>query len=402
MNRVSINTFIMSSGERYCLIIDKRNGMPLYYPNLYITTQIRNGGSSISTVELVAGSISLLCNFFHERGIDIEERIRLGTNLSIYELDSLRDYTEKKVRLKRVLPFNVKNSSVVTTATKHFRLTNIASYLNWLIQIFLPISNNTAKQNQDFINKIKARRPKIKNQSVLSREDRSLNENQMKILLDIIQVGSDKNPFNEDVQVRNRLIILVLYSLGIRSGELLNIRISDINFTDSSLAIRRRADDKADPRVKQPLVKTMERKLPLSKQLVKELHNFITKNRKDFKNAKKHEYLFITHKSGPTQGKPLSAMAYHKIIDAIRNVDPELYKLTGHKLRHTWNYEFSKMLDRMTTPLNETEQADMRSALMGWVQGSDTAKIYNKRYIQDKANDVAIALQEEINNKDKK
>ncbi|MFT4273960.1 MAG: site-specific integrase [Pantoea sp.] len=402
MNRISINTFIMSSGERYCLVIDKRNGMPLYYPNLYITTQIRNGGSSISTVELVAGSISLLCNFFHERGIDIEERIRLGTNLSINELDSLRDYTEKKVRLKRVIPYNVKKSSVVTTATKHFRLTNIANYLNWLIQILIPMSNNTAKQNQDFINKIKARRPKIKNQSVLSREDRSLNEKQMKILLEIIQVGSDKNPFDEDVQVRNRLIILVLYSLGIRSGELLNIRISDINFTDSSLAIRRRADDKADPRVKQPLVKTMERKLPLSKQLVKELHNFITKTRKDFKNAKKHEYLFLTHKSGPTQGKPLSAMAYHKIIDAIRNVDPELYKLTGHKLRHTWNYEFSKMLDRMTTPLNETEQADMRSALMGWVQGSDTAKIYNKRYIQDKANDVAIALQEDINKKDKK
>ncbi|MCV5978774.1 tyrosine-type recombinase/integrase, partial [Escherichia coli] len=83
-------------------------------------------------------------------------------------------------------------------------------------------------------------------------------------------------------------------SLGIRSGELLNIRISDINFSDSSLAIRRRADDKNDPRVKQPLVKTMERKLPLSSALAKELHNYITSVRRKFKNARKHEYLFVT------------------------------------------------------------------------------------------------------------
>jgi len=31
-------SFIMESGERYCLLVER--GMPLYYPNLYVTTQI--------------------------------------------------------------------------------------------------------------------------------------------------------------------------------------------------------------------------------------------------------------------------------------------------------------------------------------------------------------------------
>ena len=398
MKKTSINTFIMSSGERYCMILNKKTGVPLYYPTLYITTQIRNRSDSISTVELVAGAISLFCNFLSERDINIEERIRSGKYLSIHEIDALRDYCEKKTRLKKILPYHVRNRSIVNSATKHFRLTNIANYLAWLGQIL--------KQGQGYINefieRIRERRPKLRRRSRQNQPDRSLDENQINLLLEVIRCGSDLNPFDKSIQIRNRLIILVLYSLGIRSGELMNIRISDINFSDSSLAIRRRADDKSDPRVKQPLVKTLERKLPLSAALVKELHDYITNVRRKFKNARKHEYLFVTHKSGPTQGMPLSSMAYHKVIDGIRRVMPELYNLTGHKLRHTWNYEFSKKLDDMSEPVSEAEQEKMRSSLMGWAPGSGTAQTYNKRFIQDKAQKVAIKLQEDINKKGEK
>lgn len=99
---------------------------------------------------------------------------------------------------------------------------------------------------------------------------------------------------------------------------------------------------------------------------------------------------------------PLSSMAYHKVIDGIRSVIPELSNLTGHKLRHTWNYEFSKKLDDMPEPVSEAEQEKMRSSLMGWTPGSGTAQIYNKRFIQDKAQKVAIKLQEDINKKGEK
>lgn len=267
--------------------------------------------------------------------------------------------------------------------------------MSWLSQIL--------KQQQgsinEFVDKIRERRPKLRRRSRQDQPEKSLDGNQINHLLEVIKCGAAFNPFGENLQIRNRLIILVLYSLGIRSGELLNIRISDINFSDSSLAIRRRADDKNDPRVKQPLVKTMERKLPLSSALAKELHNYITSVRRKFKNARKHEYLFVTHKSGPTQGMPLSSMAYHKVIDSIRNVMPELCNLTGHKLRHARNYEFSKKLDEMPERVSEAEQEKMRSNLMGWTPGSGTAQIYNKRFIQDKSHKVAIKLQEDINKK---
>lgn len=385
----------MSSGERFCLVLDKKTGVPLFHPTLYITTQVRNQSDSISTVELVAGAISLFCNFLFDRNIDIEERLRTGKNLAIHEIDALRDYCERKVRLRKSLPYDIQKARFVNSATRHFRLTHIASYLSWLGESLNLKQSNTS----EMVERIKQRRPKIKRRSRIYKQDRSLDEKQIASLLEITMPGSTLNPFKNNVQVRNRIIILILYSLGIRSGELLNIRITDINFRDSSLAIRRRADDKADPRIKQPLVKTQERKLSLSAPLVKELHNYITNIRRHFKKSRKHEYLFVTHKSGPTQGMPLSSMAYHKIIDSIRNVAPEVNRLTGHKLRHTWNYEFSKKLDAMPDPISEAEQEEMRSSLMGWTQGSKTAQIYNRRFIENKAQTVALALQEVINKK---
>ena len=41
----------MNSGERYCLLIDSDSDLPLFYPNLYVTTQIRNKSLSYSAME---------------------------------------------------------------------------------------------------------------------------------------------------------------------------------------------------------------------------------------------------------------------------------------------------------------------------------------------------------------
>lgn len=56
--------------------------------------------------------------------------------------------------------------------------------------------------------------------------------------------------------------------------------------------------------------------------------------------------------------------------------------MTGHKLRHTWNYEFSKAIDKNQDISDEKEQ-QIRSYLMGWRPGSETSMIYNRRHIYE-------------------
>ena len=67
------SVFVMDSGERYCLVIDKATGLPVFHPNLFLTTQVRNTKSnSFSSLLSAASSLVVLLRFLNRRGIDLE------------------------------------------------------------------------------------------------------------------------------------------------------------------------------------------------------------------------------------------------------------------------------------------------------------------------------------------
>ncbi len=84
----------MESGERYCLLIDVDTGVPFFYPNLFITTQVRNASLSFASMESALSSISVLLKFCDEHQIDLVERLRSGTFLKLNEVDALADYCQ--------------------------------------------------------------------------------------------------------------------------------------------------------------------------------------------------------------------------------------------------------------------------------------------------------------------
>lgn len=405
MKTYSVNTFIMDSGERFCLVINRSTGLPEYYPNLYLTTQLRNKSDSYSTIESAAGNIALFLRYIDLRDIDLVNRIATKQFFNDYELDDLRDFTQYKFR--NIANVALKNSNfslvgpedtagVVSNGTQYSRLTTIANYLRWLaIHILDKSSEATSESINTMVRQIKERRPPKKGRNN-DRIDKSLSEDQIAVLFEVIRVGSPLNVFTKGVQRRNRLMIIMLYHLGIRGGELLNIRIQDINFENNQVRIVRRADDQADNRVRQPNAKTRERLLPLSDILVKEIHNYIINDRRKVRNANKHDYLFVTHKSGPTEGQSVSKASYHKVFGVVRSVSPQLYSLTGHVLRHTWNFKFSEYMDAMDEPPTEERQEQIRSYLMGWRDGSGTGAIYNRRFIREKGLEASLAMQDTI------
>lgn len=378
-------SFSMSSGERYCLVIDRVTELPIYHPNLFITTQLRNKSDSFSTMLSAANNIAILLRFLEDRNINLEERI-LGRDLfETYELDDLRDFTQQRFS-------KVADEGVVSSITHYMRLTTIAQYISWYANHLIKLPSTVeARQIKRVETQIKSRRPVKRGRN--RDQDRSLDEVQLEALFEIIKVGSEHNPFGEQVQRRNRLMILILYYLGIRGGELLNLRISDIDFAKHQLKIVRRADEKDDPRIQEPNAKTLERTIPLGELLSKELHEYIAGDRRKVTNAKRNNFLFITHKKGPTIGQPISKSSYYKIFNIVKSVAPQLYELTGHKLRHTWNRKFSEKMDSMDEPVSEEKQDQIRSYVMGWKQGSGTSTHYNKRFVQEQAQKAALALQ---------
>lgn len=397
--------FITSTGERYCLLVDTQSGLPLYYPNLFVATQVRNKSLSLSAMEATLGGINILLRFMLERDEVLEDRFRQHQFFEIHELDSIRDFCQIKFRVRTLTAgsnemFTLEElqscGEKVGLQTEYVRLTTISHYVKWLAELLSGVSRekNTALRIKAMADGIIERRPERKNRNS-GLVEKGLTEKQIGMLFELFRPESELNPFNDKaVKVRNRLIFLLLYHLGLRSGELLNIRIKDINFTQNQIVVFRRADEKDDPRIDQGLVKTKDRRLPMKETLVKEIHNYIINFRKKVVRPGQPDYLFVVHKEGPTRGQAISKSTYKKVIVIVRKVSYVLYGMTGHKLRHTWNEQFSILMDSMDNPPSAVAQEEMRSNLMGWKPGSGTASIYNNRFTARKAQAAGLEMQE--------
>lgn len=401
-NELKVRLLVLSSGERYSVLVDRSSGLPVIAPNLYLTSQVRNADLSHASLAAAAGCLVVLYRFCHQREIDLEARFRAKKFFDLAELDALRDFCRENFASSQSANSNARGTPkfmycnpYVEKATQHRRLTLAASYFAWLARWQMNHLEEEPMELSGMIKALQARRPSAggRNAGLI---DRSLSEQELDCLLSTIEVDNFSNPFHTSVRARNRLIILIELSLGIRAGEALNIRIEDIDFSSNTLSIIRRADQKDDTRKQQPLVKTLDRKLPVSNWLTSELHNYIVHIRRKVPGSKRNPYLFITYKAGPTQGQALSIASYKKMWSKLQRADVLLSNVTGHRLRHSWNYNFSVLVDNGTYELNEAEEEAARSVLMGWRIGSGSAKNYNRRFIVRKANEASIELQRKI------
>ena len=133
---------------------------------------------------------------------------------------------------------------------------------------------------------IRGRRPPFRLSG--TRRDKALQDSQFDLLMEIIQPGHPENPFKaRDIAVRNALIVHLLICLGIRRGELLGIRIPDIEISELTLTIHRRPDEPVDPRLRQPYTKTLARTLPLSPRLAEIILDYTVGVRKYIREAKR-------------------------------------------------------------------------------------------------------------------
>ena len=109
---------------------------------------------------------------------------------------------------------------------------------------------------------------------------------------------------------RNKLIIELFYVTGIRLSELINIKISDIDFNNQSIKVLGK--------------RNKERIIPLSSNVVDDLNLFIKANRKN-------KYLF-TNLEGDKLYNKLVYRLVNKYIGEISSVN----KKSPHILRHTF------------------------------------------------------------------
>jgi integrase len=411
--KCSVRFATFSDGERYPLLIDGR-GVPLWYPTLFTTTQVRNASKAPNTMVAVLSAIRVLIAWAQSHDVDLESRFANRLFLNEQEVESLCRYAQTKssepeyqsqnvVRMKRrkeSARSEVQISeSRVSGNTRYIRISYMANYLDWLAIRLIErdaklVDSGTLDHIKRMVKSLHMRRPqKARNSAVFARK--GLTEARQELLLELVRRGSDKNPFSPDLQARNQLIVLLLYYLGLRAGELLALRISDFDLQQNTVLVARRHDNPDDPRTYQPVVKTADRRIPLAEPLVKTVFDYILHERGKIPAAKRHDFLFVTHQTGPFEGQPLSIKGLAKVFSEIQGAMPdELGDLTPHVLRHTANDRFSSLMDQKGA--GQAEEEKLRSYLMGWKEGSGTASTYTRRHTETKAREAALKLQSKI------
>jgi integrase len=137
--------------------------------------------------------------------------------------------------------------------------------------------------------------------------------------------------FSPHTRLRNWLMFEVALELGIRRGELLKLRLDSLpRGGDDGIRVLRRPDDPYDSRSKEPAVKTAERVIPATRNLLAAIRAYLTYPRPLGRISGRSPYLFVAR-----SGSPVSMDTADDVIAAIgehTGVSP----LSWHRLRHTW------------------------------------------------------------------
>lgn len=424
-SRYQVKTVVAASGERLPILLGS-DGLPLFEPTLFALTEIRAKNRAANTIGNSLRGILIFYLFLDLNGIDLRRRLTTGQLLSMGEIEDLVRLC--RLPIENIVPASIQEearsvrgpvvsmekfrqrvaSEVAREITPTFaatRLRCIRDYLKWLAsdtssRVGVGSEYRTAIEaaGRFVVGAIDARLPAGDNRGKLG-EREGLAPDSVKELLRIIDPGSPDNPWqDEHSRFRNELIILWLYYLGMRRGELLGVRVSDIDFRKGTVIVARRADDPTDPRKVQPNVKTRAREIPLSQLLQDKTNAYVVKYRSALQAARKHRFLFIASDSGA----PLSIPSFAKIFNVLRAKSPGLPRnLFAHLLRHTWNDRFSEEMDKRG--VSEETEKKTRSYLMGWSETSGSAATYTRRHVRKKAQEASLRMQErmagtEVNN----
>ena len=419
-NPFAVKTAVLPTGERLPLLCSRETGIPLFDATVWSLTELRARSRSSSTIQQALRAVMVLNLVLERLGVDLDARLNEGKLLDLGEVEEVarqcRASLEELAAADETLPPALQPSKIVAlekvrmrastqvsstrvdSNTAAIRIRYIRDYLHW--RTSLRMLTLGAKHDLYFglkttaetvVRLLNARIPASSGRNSLAKRE-GISPETMATLIQVIDPASPDNPWTDDhLRERNALIVRWLLDLGVRRGELLGVRISDINFQTDEVLIARRADNPDDPRRNQPNTKTQDRLIPLNDDLATLTRRYVVGARRKIPGARRHDFLIVADGTGA----PLTLGALNKVFEALRRRCPDLPReLSPHVCRHTWNDHFSVLMDEQKVP-EETEKK-MRARLMGWSETSNTASTYTRRHVKERARKASLALQDRL------
>ncbi len=402
------------------VLVDTESDHPMTYPTLYSTIHHRNNGDAYNTIKSKLNSIKLLLEICDYLNIRLEERFTRGDWLKRDEVELITSWLKKKKsnldEAIKNIAFSKKNENIailkplkkekirygvridvteVTSTNGYNNVTEAAKYIKWLADSLFE-SDESERMYNWLIAKRGSKPANNQENKAGIGEFQSLDETQEAKILDTVRLDSSTNPWKGNaVKFRNQLIVNLLLDIGCRKGESLNIKTTDLvqGISGITLNIWRDPDNKNDPRLNQPRVKTLSRTVEITPQLASMFEEYVLNYRSSVVGANTCPYLFISHQNGANKATPMSSSAFNKIFKELS--DTVGFKVKPHGLRHTWNDRFSELVEKLikADDITYEESEELRCWVQGWKEGSDSAKFYTRLYKHKKAMKIGLELQ---------
>lgn len=129
----------------------------------------------------------------------------------------------------------------------------------------------------------------------------------------VMEMFGEENDFEG---LRNRLIVELFYSTGIRRAELINIKVTDVSFAQKTLKVLGK--------------RNKERIVPLLPTVLQSINGYL-QQRSVLENIKDTDVLFLTQK-----GVKIYETLVYRIINSYFSIASEKVKKSPHILRHSF------------------------------------------------------------------
>jgi len=330
----------------YTYILINEGGEPLIYPTRWLMRKRLNHPVSAGTIQMEMYHLSFLYRWAYEKHwIHLDQYFIQNDIADTQMLDSLVDYVRTHTHHK--------DRSRLNAQPFRARMTTIFQFLNFCLYrahrggelnaheqaIMMRKSDRYREYHEELLAHIRVNKGKWKGRSPLTDEE-------IIKIRDAIAPRQNEhgewifNAFSKRTALRNWLFFLMGQYLGLRRGEILNIKRTDIpNGPMPRLRIVEHLGDPADTRMRKPALKTSERVLPLQRELRNTLKAYLTFTpQKGGRPQSPSPYLFLTE-----DGAPMSISTAYKVSQKIRLLS-DVETFTWHKLRHTWATRVYKLL----------------------------------------------------------
>lgn len=381
-----VETISHPSANQFPILLDG-NGLPIAAPNEFILGRLY---LSTNTLKRNLNELAVLYRWFKQVGIDPLQRLSTATSFNEAEIRgslviSLRRELSKNTKVKKI---------VVAPSTYKQRLTTVRQFFSWLYEVHLssmPHSDTRYEKIRDQKNRLIAWLDSSFIQSPPSNNDKAkgLEPEQVEFLIKTINPDSPEQVFGRDpaVRFRNYVSIMIMLTLGLRPGELLSLRVEDVEFGGiTGLRVVRRLDDPSDKRKPRPRIKRQGRVLVIeNKELLRCLDQYIMKWRGILgnKSSLDTDYLILSD-----EGDPLSLPSLSLFFRLVRNRFPDELpeNLSAKSLRHT----FSRNMEKIMRDLGMDQ--DQRAKNLAYLRGDSSLSSQDVYLMQEVEEQSKLAL----------